>query len=88
MPQEEGAGQMKWKVGDAEYETVQQYLAVVQRNQFFAVAAGVVVHQHTRVLMADLHKRGDGMSAEDVRAGLQQLVAELSTRRREGSSSS
>ena len=41
------------------------------------MAAGVVVHQHTRVLMADLHKRGDGMSAEDVRAGLQQLAAEL-----------
>ena len=77
VPREEGAGQMKWKVGTMEYETVQQYLAVVQRNQFFAVAAGVVVHQHTRVLMAELHERGDGTSAEKVRAGLQQLAAEL-----------
>ena len=41
------------------------------------MAAGVVVHQHTRVLMADLHERGDDMSAEEVRAGLQQLAAEL-----------
>ena len=49
----------------------------MQKNQFFAVAAGVVVHQHTRVLMADLHSRGDGMSVEDVQTGLQQLAAEL-----------
>ena len=73
----EGLGQMKWKVGTTEYETVQQHLAVAQKNQFFAAAAGVVVHQHTRVLMADLHGCGDGMRAEDVRAGLQQLAAEL-----------
>ena len=50
---------------------------MVQKNQFVAVAAGVVVHQHTRVLMADLHRRGDGMGAEGVRAGLQQLASEL-----------
>ena len=50
MPQEEGAGQMRWKVGTTEYETVRQYLDVVQKNQFVAVAAGVVVHQHTHVL--------------------------------------
>ena len=77
MPQEEGAGRMKWKVGTMGYETVQQYLAVVQKNQFFAVASGVVVHQHMRVLMADLHERGDDMSAEGVRARMQQLVVEL-----------
>ena len=61
---------MKWKVNSEEYETVAQYLAVVQKSQFVAVAAGVVVHQHARVLMADLHRRGDGMGAENVRAGL------------------
>ena len=69
MPQEEGAGQMRWTVGTSEYETVQQYVGVVQRNQLVAVAAGVVVHQHTRVLMADLH-RCDDLSAADVRAGV------------------
>ena len=45
-----GGRQMKWKVNNEEYETVAQFLAVVQKNQFVAVAAGVVVHQHTRVL--------------------------------------
>ena len=68
-----GRFKMKW----SKYETVQQYVDVVQKKQFVAVAAGVVVHQHTRVLMADLHRRGDNMSAADVRAGLQQLAAEL-----------
>ena len=78
MPREEGAGKMRWKVsGGTEYETVRQYLDVVQKNQFVAVAAGVVVHQHTRVLMADLHRCGDVLSAEDVREGVQQLTAEL-----------
>ena len=77
MPQEEGAGQTKWTVGTSEYETVQQYVGVVQRNQFVAVAAGVFIGQHTRVLMADLHRCGDDLSAEDVRAGMQQLAAEL-----------
>ena len=72
-----GRFKMKWKVGTIGYETVQQYVDVVQKNQFVAVAAGVVVHQHTRVLMADLHRRGDDMSAADVRAGLRQLAAEL-----------
>ena len=47
MPQEEGAGQMRWKVQETEYETMQQYVGMVQKNQFVAVAAGVVVHQHT-----------------------------------------
>ena len=50
---------------------------MVQRNQVPALAAGVVVHQHTRVLMADLHERGDDMSVVDVQAGIQQLTAEL-----------
>ena len=50
---------------------VRQYLDVVQRNQFVAVAAGVVVHQHTRVLVANLHRCGDDLSAEDVGAGVQ-----------------
>ena len=78
MPQEGGAGQMRWKVpGGTEYETVRQYLDVVQKNQAFAVAAGVVVHQHTRVLMADLHRCGDSLSEADVREGVQQLTAEL-----------
>ena len=60
---------MRWKVsGDTEYGTVRQYLGVVLRNQFVAVAPGVVVHQHTRVLMVDLHICGDDLIAEDVRA--------------------
>ena len=37
-----GRFKMKWKVGTTEYETVQQYVDVVQKNQFVAVAAGVV----------------------------------------------
>ena len=49
----------------------------------WCIAAGVVVHQHTRVLMADLHRCGDDLSAEGVRAGheagmhMQHLAAEL-----------
>jgi len=50
---------------------------MVQHNQIFALAAGVVVHQHTRVLMEDLRGRGDDMSVADVQAGMQQLTAEL-----------
>ena len=46
VPQEEGTGQMKWTVGTSEYETVQQYVGVVQRDQFVAVAAGVFIGQH------------------------------------------
>ena len=64
---------MKWRA----HETVAQYVQMVQQNQIFAVAAGVVVHQHTRVLMADLHERGDDMSVAGVQAGIQQLTAEL-----------
>ena len=36
-------------------------MQVVQRTAFTAMAAGVVVHQHTRVLMANLHRCGDDM---------------------------
>ena len=68
---------MRWEAGTTEYEAVWQYLDVVQKNQFVAVAAGVVVHQHTRVLMADLYRCGDDTSAAGVRAGMQQLAAEL-----------
>ena len=64
---------MKWR----DHETVAEYVEMVQRNQVPALAAGVVVHQHTRVLMADLHERGDDMNAVDVQAGIQQLAAEL-----------
>ena len=49
-------------------QTVAQYIKVAQQNSFVAVAAGVVIHQHTRVLMTDLHGQADGMSPEDVRA--------------------
>ena len=41
------------------------------------MAAGVDVHQHTRVLMADLHGRVGDMSVADVQAGMQQLTAKL-----------
>ena len=42
----------------ARYGTVAQYVQMVQQNQVAALAAGVVVHRHTRVLMADQHERG------------------------------
>ena len=61
---------MKWRT----HETVAQYVQMVQHNQIFALAAGVVVHQHTRVLMEDLRWRGDDMSVADVQAGMQQLL--------------
>ena len=54
----------------ARYGTAAQYVQMVQRNQVAALAAGVVVHQHTRVLMADLHERGDDMSVVGVQAGI------------------
>ena len=69
---------MKWVVGDVTYKTVAQYINVVQQNSFVAVAAGVVIHQHTRVLMANLREQADGMSglsAEDMRAALRQRVS-------------
>ena len=66
-------GTIKWRT----HETVAQYVQMVQHNQIFALAAGVVVHQHTRVLMEDLRRRGDDVSVSDVQAGMQQLTAEL-----------
>ena len=68
---------MRWTVGGATFETVAQYLHVVQQNAFTAVAAGVVVHQHTCMLMADLRECADDMPVEDVQAGLSQLAAEF-----------
>ena len=61
------------------YGTVAQYVQVVQQNQVSALAVGVVVHQHTHVLMVDLHERGNDMSVPDVQAGIQKLTAELAT---------
>ena len=72
-----GRFKMRWTVDGKTFETVAQYLHVVQHNAFTAVAAGVVVHQHTRMLMADLRECADGMPVEDVRAGLSQLLAEF-----------
>ena len=39
--------------------------------------ADVFVHQHTRLLRADLRERADGTRAEDVRTRFQQLLEEL-----------
>ena len=72
-----GRFKMRWTVDGKTFETVAQYLHVVQHNAFTAVAAGVVVHQHTRMLMADLRDRADDMQVKDVRAGLSQLSAEF-----------
>ena len=68
---------MKLKVKGTEYGTVAQYIYGLQADLFMAVAAGVVIQQHTRVLMVDLHMRADGMSVAEVHAGLQQLAAEI-----------
>ena len=69
---------MRWTTEEGKtFEAVAQYMQVVQRTAFTAVAAGVVVHQHTRVLMANLHRCGDDMPVEDVRAGLSQLSTEM-----------
>ena len=70
---------MKLKVKGTEYGTVAQYIYGLQADLFMAVAAGVVIQQHTRVLMVDLHMRVDGisMSVAEVHAGLQQLAAEI-----------
>ena len=68
---------MKLKVTGTEYGTVAQYIYGLQAGIFMKVTAGVVIQQHTRVLMADLHMRADGMSVADVHAGLRQLAAEL-----------
>ena len=71
---------MRWTTEEGKtYEAVAQYMQVVQRTAFtaVAVAAGVVVHQHTGVLMANLHRCGDGMPVEDVREGLLQLSSEM-----------
>ena len=69
---------MRWTTEEGQtFEAVAQYMQVVQRTAFTAVAAGVVVHQHTRVLMVNLHRCGDDMLVEDVRAGLPQLSTEM-----------
>ena len=54
------------------YETVAQYVQVMQKIAF--TAAGVVVHQHTRVLMADLHGQGDGMPVDGCRSSRQRWL--------------
>ena len=69
---------MRWTADGETFETVAQCVYVVQQKAFTAVAAGVVIHQHTRMLMADLRERADGMQVQDVRAGLSQLSAEMS----------
>ena len=68
---------MRWETQEKVYETVAAYVAVIQRNAFVLVAAGVVLHQHTRLLMHDLREYADGMSEEDVRAGMRQLNSEI-----------
>ena len=47
-----------------------QYVQIVQQNQVFAVAVGVVVHQQMRVLVANLHERVDDMGVVGVQAGM------------------
>ena len=62
MPQAGGTDReilMRWKVKETTYDTVAAYVEVVQRNTFVLVGAGVVVHQHTRLLMHDLRERAD-----------------------------
>ena len=59
------------------FNEVESRWVYVLQQKAFAVAAGVVVHQHTRMLMADLRERADGMQVKDVRAGLSQLSAEM-----------
>ena len=61
---------MRWEVNEKVYETVAAYVAMIQQNAFVLVAAGVVLHQHTRLLMHDLHERADSMSEEEVRASV------------------
>jgi len=68
---------MRWKVKETTYDTVAAYVEVVQRNTFVLVGAGVVVHQHTRLLMHDLRERADSMCEEDVRAGMERLNSEI-----------
>ena len=76
---------MEWVVGTSECEAVQQCAGVVQRNHFVAVAAGVFIGQHTRVLVANLHRCGGGLSAKGhgVGAGVQQLAAGLAAAHKE-----
>ena len=74
---------MKLKVKGTEYGTVAQYINALQREQFFAIVAGVAIQQHTRMLMADLHMRADGMSVADVHTGLRQRSSTLRTGQQE-----
>ena len=71
---------MRWETQEKVYETVAAYVAVIQRSAFVLVAAGVVLHQHTRLLMQDLREYADGMSEEDVRAGMRHEAAQFGDR--------
>ena len=65
---------MRWIVGGTTFEAVAQYLHVVQQNAFTAVAAGVVVHQHTLMLMVDLRECADDMPVETCEQGCRQSL--------------
>ena len=68
---------MRWTATEETFEAMAQCVYVVQQKASTAVAAGVVVHQHARMLMADLRERADSMQVEGVRAGLTQPSAEM-----------
>ena len=65
-------------VGSGGTGTVREYLAIVMQNGWVAVAAGVVICQHTQLLMALLHEHGDAMDASRMQRLMQQLAAEIS----------
>ena len=57
--------------------TVREYLAVVVQNGWVAVAAGVVICQHTQLLIRLLHDHGDEMDVRKMRPLMLQLADEM-----------
>ena len=67
----------KYVFAGRQYESVREYLEIVQRNAWMAVAAGVVVCTHTQLLMQLLYQNGDDMDAASLRRLTMQLGEEL-----------
>ena len=59
------------------FQTVREYLGVVERNVYSLVAAGAVVQPQTQLLLEILRERGDEMNVDKMKSFILRLGNEL-----------
>ena len=59
------------------FQTVREYLGVVERNVYSLVAAGAVVQPQTQLLLEILRERGDEMDVDRMKSFILRLENEL-----------